>query len=858
MSVSYLSQPVKSSAYVPPVDLGIFANVLQTKQQQFDLGAAKEQESINQMANLDVIRPQDREYLNNKINNLTSTINNFGGKDFSDPNVLNQIEGLGNDIYGDSKVINAVTSTKQVRKLLNGYDQYKTDPKLSSLYSSANEYIDSLKVNDWMNNKDVGKAYDGASAPTPFVPYKKNMIAALDKVKADYQDNVSVDGYYISKDGTTRITPERLTAIALQTLTPDEQAQVYRDGVYQYRSSSPEDIVKKSLSQYQEKVDETKSMKLYYESQAKAAGEDPNARRNYLILAAQKDSELASLTKDPQQVTKAVVDKATKDLNGLKGEVYQNDFISGMANLFSQNKTTRAVTANLGQIAVDRMAQAERHYDLDYAQKNTHFYDDLAEKYWEKGQKMIVDPQTGDITTIPLTSLGGKLMGTGLDTRNPDDIKVTPQSLKKASDDNKLAQNKEWNSFWSKYLTDHPELAIEEPSTDINTTGTQELLKGQKFLEGFNKEPGMQLEDLAAVESADVQKNLLSAGLNQDQIQTLVNLHRNFQSILEGKGNTVGDLPKDFVDAATNVAMLKEGERTIEGVTDRAVAQVLKNHGISQEGINLYLKYRKNPIDFTYSIPGSPMRGTGDVINLDPRIATIENHLQGIDIKKEIQKYFDPISLHNTFQTKTFSDEDRKDGTISTFIYNEANRLNKDAVKNLHEKDITPTSAGMMGDGTGRFYITADVTGVTGLPNITLPLSDAQAKTIGLQRDPLDNLNQSVNLLSKSGDIPVYVNNKLAVNVSIVKPDKTSVNSETYALAKFYEFDGKGNRIPDPKKPGEFLYTSIKIPNTEGSTASESFVKAQDILNKAGKNPLKSYDIEGFRQLLTDYNKNQQ
>src|SRR5690606_6132519 len=141
----------KSSPYVLPVDLGLFAKVLGTKQQQFDIGTQKIQAGIDALGQLDVMKEEDRTYLNSKINNLVNSLNQMGSVDFSDMNVLNQIEGMGGDIYGDNKVITALSSTKAARKLISGYEKYKTDPKLSKLYSPVNEAYDMKKVMDWVN-----------------------------------------------------------------------------------------------------------------------------------------------------------------------------------------------------------------------------------------------------------------------------------------------------------------------------------------------------------------------------------------------------------------------------------------------------------------------------------------------------------------------------------------------------------------------------------------------------------------------------------------------------------------------------------------------------------------------------------
>src|SRR5687767_13400169 len=108
MAISYKSTVHKPIDYTQPVDLNLLGKVLQYEQGEFDKGVRNVQSTIDSIAALDVVKDVDRQYLNTKLSNLVSSINNIGGVDYSDPNVQNQISGMGSQIYGDDKVINAV------------------------------------------------------------------------------------------------------------------------------------------------------------------------------------------------------------------------------------------------------------------------------------------------------------------------------------------------------------------------------------------------------------------------------------------------------------------------------------------------------------------------------------------------------------------------------------------------------------------------------------------------------------------------------------------------------------------------------------------------------------------------------
>src|ERR1019366_842356 len=112
-----LSQAYKPEAYIQPEDLDTMAKVLSNEQGRFNEEGQKVQQQIDQFGSLDVLKGQDRQYLNGKVNNLVAGLNDLGGVNLADQSVASKVEGLGSDIYGDSNIINAVASTRQIRSL---------------------------------------------------------------------------------------------------------------------------------------------------------------------------------------------------------------------------------------------------------------------------------------------------------------------------------------------------------------------------------------------------------------------------------------------------------------------------------------------------------------------------------------------------------------------------------------------------------------------------------------------------------------------------------------------------------------------------------------------------------------------
>lgn len=885
MAVSYLSKPFRSSPYVMPLDLNLFTKVMSVKQQQFDMGAQKIQSGIDQLGQLDVMRGVDKEYLGKKINNLVSTINNFGGKDFSDPNILNQIEGLGTDIYGDQNVITALYSTKQVRNLMAGYEQYKTNPKLNKQYSQVNEAYDMQGVNQWLSGDSVGESYKGPSSPTPFTPYKENHIKAFEKIKADLVENTMVDGMYIKKNSTERITPERLMSMAADLLTPEERGQMKRDAWYLYTQQAhlpPEQIVQKSMDQYQQRINETKNMMKYYSDQADAAVADPGQRRSYNMLADQKANELSQMVKDPNSSTQAAINKFKQDPEEFMYQVYSNDYFRGLANRFSVNRTKQDITPNYAEIARQRMEQSASQFDRKLAQDDTHFYDDLRNKAALKGLYMQIDPQTGEISYIPVKGSAETLSSSNVST---EPTSVTEKTIKAANDQLRLDIDKQYNNFLSDFVAHHPELGIESVSG--------RRLIGQEFLEGINQQPGLQIEDFKGLEDNAVRAQIQAAykrmgvkSISQN-MALLDGLWNNYKAVLDGKGNSVGEVPREFVDVVDKVSMIKERMRANEELMRQSRDEVYDRAGLTDAEKSEYDRYLQSPQDYSkYKNMDVVNRainrgldwlgGTSSVA--DQNIVNIQKKLEdaGVsNIDKEVEKNLQKYSTRNVFKTKTISPTDPyvKKEDVATYLYNEMRRnrgqitvgnqtrdVKASDVEDVAANKITPVETGMYADGTGRFYITGEVTVGEGNKQrhfiYTTPIDDENAHRMGLERDPYESINYSVGILGRSGDIPVYANKNMAVTLNVVKKNANDINSNaSFVQAKVFYLDAQGNKISDGR--GGFKYDLITIPNTEGETPSVAYTKAYQAIWMAGNNNIKNLTTQEFIDYITNAAKNQ-
>ena len=88
------------------------------KQQAYNEGVQKIQNSIDNIAGLDVVRPQDKEYLQSKLNALGGQLQSVAASDFSNFQLVNSVDGMTKQLVNDPTILNAVGSAAKYRKQL--------------------------------------------------------------------------------------------------------------------------------------------------------------------------------------------------------------------------------------------------------------------------------------------------------------------------------------------------------------------------------------------------------------------------------------------------------------------------------------------------------------------------------------------------------------------------------------------------------------------------------------------------------------------------------------------------------------------------------------------------------------------
>jgi len=135
--------------YIQQLPVEAMVKVGMEKQERYDQGLQRIQSQIDQVAGLSIARPQDKQYLQSKLNDLGSKLKTVAAGDFSNYQLVNSVAGMAGSVAKDANVIASVQSTAQ-RKALQERIQKDTD---AGKYNPANNYLFNLTDQEWFNDQ---------------------------------------------------------------------------------------------------------------------------------------------------------------------------------------------------------------------------------------------------------------------------------------------------------------------------------------------------------------------------------------------------------------------------------------------------------------------------------------------------------------------------------------------------------------------------------------------------------------------------------------------------------------------------------------------------------------------------------
>jgi len=380
--------PSKFSPYVPTRPVEAMMRVGMYKQQKFDEGLKKIQDNIDNVAGLDVVRPEDKEYLQSKLNQLGGQISNMAGGDFSNFSLVNSVNGMTNQIVKDPAIMNAVSNTARYKKDLTTVDKLNSEGK----WAPSNQAAFQKDVNNWFQG---GQDATYNANISPYVNVTKD---ATEIVKALGVKETGRDVAFNEKgqlvDAITRvrvkgISKERIASALKSGLSPQAYRQLSIDGLYKYSNTSPEQYVndinlsyQSTFTKYSEDRDRLNALK--------NAAASPSEQQRIQGEIDQVDSSIESIKSEYDSVSQGF---SNGDVEGSQAQLYTMNWLQDTSNAYATESVIQSYETNpmaRMQLERDKMRQSAAIAQAKLNQQKT--YNDKQIEIENEKLKLLQDP----------------------------------------------------------------------------------------------------------------------------------------------------------------------------------------------------------------------------------------------------------------------------------------------------------------------------------------------------------------------------------------------------------------------------------------------------------------------------------
>ena len=367
---SYKDSPnLNFSPYVQTLPVEAMAKVGMYKQERYDQGVQKIQQSIDNIAGLDIVRPEDKQYLQSKLNQLGSQLSTVAGGDFSNFSLVNSVNGMTNQIVKDPRVMKDVASSSAYRKALESQQKIKAEGK----GSASNDMLFNEQVNTWMNG---GKDASFNSTYRPYSDYeakKREIIKTLTAEKVGTPVIYGPNGKLLSAMTYTEVeelSPQKILTALKQGLSPDEYQQLQIDGRYKYANVSKEQFVSDVNSRFISAYDNMSKSRASLKTQMEML-ENVGERKKYENEINRVSNEMSNLKQQYETTSESFL---SGDVESAKARLYTNDWFNDSANVYKyknvkQEYSTNPALADQRKVEAMNRADARMNAQLQQARK---------------------------------------------------------------------------------------------------------------------------------------------------------------------------------------------------------------------------------------------------------------------------------------------------------------------------------------------------------------------------------------------------------------------------------------------------------------------------------------------------------
>jgi hypothetical protein len=449
--------------YVQQLPVEAMVQVGMYKQQKYDEGVQKIQGYIDNIAGLDVIKPEHKQYLQSKLNQLGSDLRNVAAGDFSNQQLVNSVGGMTSQIIKDPNIQNAVSSTQQVRKQMSDREEAKKAGKSSIV----NDWALDQQINSWLSDGNISSPFRGKYRQ--YIDVDKKLLDIAGKVPEidssvdqGYKSDAAGNTLYfvLDKDGKPQIgkdgrpittTPDKGTPVIdeaihritakgksapkllsnfYNSLNEDDLEQLRMNADYHYQGANLDSLKKDLVTNFRSQKDmmtnEAVELGLELKTNSKLTAVERASMQARLTDINNKFKD-GTLDKDLASKLEQLADPRTA--GSLKSKIYTQNYLTNRAKDMANLSYKQTIESNPYmqvqmqykqlQATYDRMRQEDVHWRANFAQEERQFAITSSQKEREIAQKerelkglepLAFDaPLSTDIESVNMGMLDGKI-----------------------------------------------------------------------------------------------------------------------------------------------------------------------------------------------------------------------------------------------------------------------------------------------------------------------------------------------------------------------------------------------------------------------------------------------------------------
>lgn len=326
------NSPVQFTPYIPKYNTELYGQVGMLKQAQYNQGVSQAQSYIDSVAGLPIYRDVDKQYLQGKLQEVTTKANQLAREDFSDQKIVSQIGSFAASIYNDSAIQNAISSTQAVKSLMESRKNMKE--KHPERYTASAEYHDDQFINSYLSDPEPGKKYVGPREASAHTNYDEPIRKALKEISPTIEYKVDAEGKFTyTWDKNTKVTPAQIQNVVngIIATNPEFQRSISMDARYTYKDVDAQTLLSSIQDNHSSRIKDLNVLNKTYES---IIAKDPNNAKQVDYYKAAIADNLNEINGLQDRTTRYMSHIASgKDISAIKETLFNDN----LRNLYSIN-----------------------------------------------------------------------------------------------------------------------------------------------------------------------------------------------------------------------------------------------------------------------------------------------------------------------------------------------------------------------------------------------------------------------------------------------------------------------------------------------------------------------------------------